>query len=103
MASNKLKKFKDHALLLANDLRTGLTVYMTSENTWSTERTDALRLDNSADAERLLGVATESVRRNVVVDPYLVDATENSSPTHIRERIRVDGPTINYRQNQTTT
>jgi len=100
MATHNVKEIKDCALLLANDLRTGLTVYLTETGNWSENFEDAWRLIDNATADKALAFAIEAEADNTVIGPYLVDAATDGVPTHIRELLRVDGPSINYLQNQ---
>ena len=100
MTSRKVKPVKDSALCLANDLRTGLTVYLTDSGDWSTDADDAWRLPDESAEKLAMARADEAERHNTIIGPYLVDATTEGLPTHIREQLRVAGPSINYRQNQ---
>lgn len=100
MAGKKSKPVKASSLLLANNLRTGLTVYLTDSGDWSLEADEAWRLIDETAEKTAMAFAAEAERNNTVVGPYLVDALSDGSPTHIREQLRVAGPSINYRQNQ---
>lgn len=100
MASRKTKPVKASAMLLANNLRTGFTVYLTESGDWSYELSEAKHLPDEAAEKAAMVVAAEAEQNNTIVGPYLVDASSDGSPTHIREQMRVEGPSINYRQNQ---
>lgn len=99
MASHDVKEIKDAAILLANDLLTGLTVYLTEEGGWSESHEKAWLLTSDAVAKEAMQQAAESEKNNEVIGAYLVDATSNGHPTHVRERIRVEGPSISYLKN----
>lgn len=96
MASHDVKTIKDAAILLANDLRSGLTVYRTETGTWSENFDDAWCLTSDEIADKAMKQAAESESNNEVVGAYLVDATSTGQPTHVRERLRVEGPSIQY-------
>ncbi len=100
MATHDVKKIKDCALLLANDLRSGLTVYLTESGEWTTQVSHSWRIDNDDLAQKALSIAAAAEQENLIVGAYLVDAASTGEPTHIRERLRVDGPSINFLQNQ---
>jgi len=99
MASPDVKEIKDAAILLANDLRTGITVYFTEAGSWTEKHDKAWLLTTDAMAEKAMQQATKSESNNEVVGAYLVDATSTGFPTHVRERIRVEGPSIEYLKN----
>lgn len=100
MAIKKTKPVKKSAMLLANDLRSGLTIYLTESGDWSYKSDEAKHLLNEAAEQAAMVIATEAEKNNTIVGPYLVDAVADGSPAHIREQMRVEGPSINYRQNQ---
>ncbi len=103
MASHEVKHVKSNALVLANDLRSGLTVYLGQNNQWTTKVGDALNITSDEAATHALQVAADAEKASIIIGPYLVDATDAGVPTHIRELLRVDGPSINYCQNQSST
>lgn len=83
-------------IVTANDLLGGAVVYFTGGGRWSDKPADALTTaDESAGAALLEQAAHHS---GDVVGPYLVDVTLDArgvpEPVHIRERIRVTGPTV---------
>jgi len=96
MASHDVKNIKECALVVANDLRTGLTVYLSQSEQWSDTIAQAWRLYDDETAQIAMQLARESELANQVIAPYLVDASKTGGPSHIREKIRVDGPTILY-------
>ena len=102
MATHDVKHVKTNALVLANDLRSGLTVYLDQNNQWTTQVTEALHITSDEAAADAMAIAGDAERANVVIGAYLVDATAQGVPTHIREILRVDGPSIDYLQNQSS-
>ncbi len=96
MATHDVKTVKEAAIVLANDLRSGLTVYLTEQGVWSVNFDDAWRLTSDESASDAMKKAAESENNNEVVGAYLVDATSTGLPTHVRERLRVEGPSIQY-------
>jgi len=96
MSSHNVKSIKQGAILVANNLRTGLTVYLTEKNSWSEELQDAWIIRNDAEADQAKTFGAESSDANEVMDPYLVDTTQEGHPTHIREHLRTTGPSVCY-------
>jgi len=96
MATHDVKTIKEAAVLIANNLRTGLTVYLTEQSTWTTSYENAWRLTDDATADKAMLHAARSEQNNEVVGAYLVDAETAGLPTHVRERLRVEGPSIKY-------
>ncbi len=86
-------KTPEQSIIIANDLRTGRSVYLTQDLQWSENASDA-EVVASADAANVLDAALNDERANLVIDPYLVAVESNLLATDIRERIRVSGPTI---------
>ncbi len=86
-----------HAIIIANDLRTGRIVYFTNASDWSESVQDAELLSSDSAQERL-AIAAIDETNNLVIDPNLVDANVNAGTelqlAEIREQIRVSGPTI---------
>jgi len=82
-----------HSVIIASDLRSGRSVYLASDASW-TESIGSAQLLDEEHAESRLEVALQSEMDNLVIDPYLmaVDATANA--LDIRERIRSSGPTV---------
>ena len=96
MSSNKFKTIEagQGALIVANSLKTGRTVYLTESSNWSECMTDARVInDDQLAAEQLL-VAQHSEQENEVVGPYLIATDTTGRANHIRELIRQCGPTV---------
>ncbi len=82
-------------IVTANDLRNGRVVYLTSDDRWADEFTEAEILTDEADAEMRLVFALGQSR--AVVGPYLADVVrtpEGAAPKHFRETFRATGPSF---------
>ncbi len=83
------------AILLANDLRSGAVVFRTEAGVWSRDAGQAQVAATQDAADRLKGEALAAMKRNEVVDAYLVDIAEGvwpPRPNHFRERRKITGP-----------
>ncbi|MBO0734826.1 MAG: DUF2849 domain-containing protein [Methylocapsa sp.] len=83
----------------ANRLADGAVVYSGPGGVWFERLEDARILAIDGEAEAALEAAMEDARRNLIVDPCLVDVAEEASvlrPLTLRESIRARGPTIDY-------
>ena len=96
MSSHNVKNIQNGAILIANDLRTGMTVYLGNDNGWSTNWAEAWVITDDAKAGSAMMFAAKAVANNEVIDPYLVDTTPEGQPTHTRERLRTTGPSVDY-------
>ena len=96
MSTHDVKSVDKGAIMLANDLRTGLTVYLKRDGSWSTESSEAWIMTNDTEAGKAKELGAKSTHANEVMDPYLVDTTDEGDPTHIREQLRTSGPSVNY-------
>lgn len=94
MSSRNIQSAAQGVILIANDLLTGRSVYRTAENSWSTNVHSALVLSNEDQAQPYLQDALQET--TAVIDPYLIATDKNGRPEHIREAIRVRGPSIQY-------
>ncbi len=85
------------AILIANDLLTGDTVFFTGDG-WTRHPGEALLAGDEAASIRLEAAGQEAMQLNRVVDAYLVDVVLSEGgipvPRHFRERFRLLGPTI---------
>ena len=91
MSSRKVTKITDAAIIVANDLRTGRTVYLAENGRWKTSSDGAITLRDEEVAQQHLSL---SVSDPDVLDPYLVNTDKQGRPVHIREVIRTRGPSI---------
>jgi len=83
----------------ANRLADGVVVYAGPGGVWFERLEGARILASGGEAEVALAAASEDVRRNLIVDPCLVDVVEEACvlrPLTLRESIRARGPTIDY-------
>lgn len=83
-------------VITANRLQDGAVVYRTADNAWSTNLTDAAIVTTAEQAKALLASAAgDGVR---AVDPYVAPIELSPDrvplPGNLRERIRLNGPTI---------
>jgi hypothetical protein len=78
-------------ILTANDLIVGDVVYFARKG-WSRDRGQAFVATDEAGAEALEAALDEAIEDGAVVEPYLIEAGQD----HVRERIRLGGPTILY-------
>lgn len=99
MSTHDVKSIDKGAILLANNLRTGLTVYLRRDGSWSPNSGEAWIVTNDTEAEQAKEFGATSASANEVMDPYLVDTTDAGNPTHIREHLRTTGPSVNYLTN----
>ena len=86
-------------VLTANRLSDGIAVWYSSDKGWNTDIAAAELVSDSAGETRLTAIGAEAYARNEVIDVNVVDAElANGKPaaTNLRERIRAEGPTINY-------
>jgi len=86
-------------VISANRLIDGLVVYAGCDNSWVHELGEAKIFTSKAEAEAALLLAQNDVKCNLVVDPCLVEVTEEVSGVRavtLRESIRAQGPTIDF-------
>ena len=87
-------------VLTANRLIDGLVVFLTSANTWSLDIDDAVMAREPYAKAGLEKRGTDFETSNAITGAYLVEAERLDDgairPTHVRERIRACGPTIDY-------
>jgi sulfite reductase (NADPH) hemoprotein beta-component len=86
-------------LISANRLIDGLVVYTGRDGSWVHEFGEANIFTSKAEAEAALLLAQNDVKCNLIVDPCLVEVTEEASGLRavtLRESIRARGPTIDF-------
>ena len=96
MAQHINKKARFHSLT-ANRLLDGEPVYLTGDNGWSEVLTDAVIADGKDEGAKLMDIATQAVKDQHVVNPYLFDVDvdgDKPKPISVREQIRAAGPTV---------
>lgn len=82
-------------VVTANRLIDGIVVYLTADESWSPWISDARVLADEQTADAVLALGKAAVVRNEVVDPYLIDVTQEAAtirPVRYREAIRAKGP-----------
>lgn len=86
-------------LMTANDLQTGIVLWLTADGNWSKHIADAEIFTDPELAQQKLAWAEES-QEKWIVGPYLMDVeTQSHIPgarSRLREEIRRDGPSIPY-------
>ena len=83
-------------IVIANDLRSGLTVYLTESGTWSASVTDAMIVSDADGETAAMQTAVSDEAANKVTGAYLTDSNSCGEPVDLREMLRVRGPSINY-------
>src|SRR5438309_10859792 len=86
-------------VISANRLADGIVVYADREGSWSDRLSQAKIFASKAEAEAGLLVAQNDAKRNLVVEPVVVEVAEDGSELRavtLREAIRAKGPTIDF-------
>jgi hypothetical protein len=86
-------------VISANRLADGIVVYAGRDGFWSERLSQAKIFASKAEAEAGLLVAQDDATRNLVVEPVVVEVTEDASGLRavtLREAIRARGPTIDF-------
>jgi Protein of unknown function (DUF2849) len=86
-------------VISANRLADGIVVYAGRDGSWSERLSQAKVFASKAEAEAGLLVAQDDAKRNLVVEPVVVEVTEDASGLRavtLREIIRARGPTIDF-------
>jgi hypothetical protein len=84
-------------VITANILTDGIVVYLAAGGAWTEQLPEARFLTDESEQTRLLHIAEQDVERLIIVEPYLMDASDGANgpePQSQRERIRATGPTI---------
>ena len=91
------KKPSGPQIITANRLHDGLVVFLTRGGDW-TRTPECAQIAHDADqAAALQGEAATAARANLIVDPYLIEISqENNAPVPVahRERMRISGPSV---------
>lgn len=88
--------------VIASRLKDGLTVFLAPGNRWVESINHSAVARDETDAAELMKSAERAAKRNLVVNPYLIEIIEQGeqrTPREWRETIRAFGPTI---ENPTT-
>lgn len=84
-------KGKGPQAMTANELVSGLNVWMTTDYGWSRDYTDALLTEDDARIATMDDTAKAEELANTVVGAYFID-TIDGKPARYRERFRTHGP-----------
>lgn len=84
-------KGKGPQAMTANELVSGLNVWMTPDHGWSRDYVDALLTEDEDQIDRMDTVAKREELANIVVGAYFID-TVDGMPARYRERFRTHGP-----------
>lgn len=96
MSSRSVKTIKDGAVLTANDLSSGSAVFLTSDSTWSESLDDAWVAKGQDDLVLLQTRASDAEISDEIVSAYVIDTDSQGFPNHLRERLRINGPSVVY-------
>ncbi len=86
-------------VICANRLADGIVVYAGRDGAWAERLSQAKIFADKAEAEAGRLVAQNDAKRNLVVEPVVVDVAEDASGLRavtLREAIRALGPTIDF-------
>jgi hypothetical protein len=86
-------------IISANRLADGIVVYAGRDGSWSGRLSEAKVFVSQAEVEAGLLLAQNDAKRNLVVEPCVVDVIEGASGLRavtLRETIRARGPTIDF-------
>jgi hypothetical protein len=86
-------------IITANRLGDGRVVFLDVDGGWTMELVQAHSFSDGPDLDAANAYAAEQHRLRIVVEPYAVDVDVKEGvpmPVRLRERIRADGPTIEY-------
>ncbi|MGI8568823.1 MAG: DUF2849 domain-containing protein [Methylocella sp.] len=86
-------------VISANRLADGIVVYAGRDGAWAERLSQAKIFASKAEAEAGLLVAQNDAKRNLVVEPVVVEVTGDASGLRavtLREAIRARGPTIDF-------
>jgi Protein of unknown function (DUF2849) len=86
-------------VITANRLADGIVVYAGRDGSWFERLSQAKIFASKTEVEAALLVAQNDAKRNLVVEPVVVEVTEDASGLRavtLREAIRALGPTIDF-------
>lgn len=86
-------------VLTANRLTDGISVWLDANGQWSTSLQGALVARHPEAVAALEAVGKRAYAENKVVDVNVIDVQETEGvlwPLRLRERIRAEGPTMEY-------
>jgi Protein of unknown function (DUF2849) len=83
----------------ANRLSDGVVVYVGADGSWVGSLDRARLFVSGAEAAAGLEAAEEDAKRNLVVEPFIVEVTadaKSAEAVSLRDKTRAHGPTIDY-------
>lgn len=86
-------------VISANRLADGVVVYLDPNGSWAQGLSGARIFPTKAEAEAAFLAAQEDAKRNLIVEPCLVEVKKDPAgmrPVTLRETIRAQGPTIDF-------
>jgi Protein of unknown function (DUF2849) len=86
-------------VISANRLTDGIVVYVGRDGAWTGQLDEAKLFASKAEAQTGLAAAQDDARRNLVVEPCLVEVADEAGgrrPLTLRELIRARGPTVDF-------
>jgi hypothetical protein len=86
-------------VISANRLTDGIVVYADLDGLWSERLSQAKIFAAKAEAEAGMLIAQNDAKRNLVVEPVVVEVTEDAGGLRavtLREIVRARGPTIDF-------
>ena len=92
-------------IISANRLTDGLVVYLGAYGEWVTDIAAATVFDTEEGREAAKAKAQHALTANFIIDPLVVDITDGGGArraTTLRNTIRAQGPTINFRTSSPT-
>ena len=86
-------------VITANRLSDGLVVFLNEAGGWPLAIAEARLLEDGPELDAALAYAKAQHDARVVVEPYAIDVELKDGvpePVRLRERIRAEGPTVDY-------
>ena len=86
-------------VLTANRLSDGISVWLGADGEWTVTLQDAFLARHEDAVTAITSAGDQALADNRVIDVNVIDIEETASgprPFRLRERIRADGPTIDY-------
>ena len=86
-------------ILTANRLTDGISVWYDVDGRWNESIARSQIARTKDDVERLEAIGKQAFAENLVLDVNMIDIEEVDGfirPLRLRERIRAEGPTIDY-------
>jgi hypothetical protein len=87
-------------VITANDLKSGLVVFLDGDGGWTVEIAAARVVEDGPDLDGAVAAGKAAHEARIVVEPYPIDVVVTDGvpvPVRLRERIRAErGPTVAY-------